>query len=66
MLETLDSFLNHHCQISETAKSMFIHRNTVIYRIKKCEEILGIDLKGGHETLQLRMALFMKPLLVKT
>ncbi|WP_041820274.1 PucR family transcriptional regulator [Halalkalibacterium halodurans] len=66
LLETLDSFLNHHCQISETAKSMFIHRNTVIYRIKKCEEILGIDLKGGHETLQLRMALFMKPLLVKT
>ncbi|MDT8860884.1 PucR family transcriptional regulator [Alkalihalobacillus sp. MEB130] len=60
LVQTLSVFLNHNCQISETAKIMFIHRNTVIYRIKKCEEILGIELKGSDETLTLRIALFIR------
>ncbi|WP_413378861.1 PucR family transcriptional regulator [Alkalihalobacillus sp. 1P02AB] len=60
---TLMTFLSNHCQISDTAKSMFVHRNTVIYRIKKCEEILGTNLKNPDETLKLRLALFVKPLI---
>ncbi|GAF64173.1 transcriptional regulator [Bacillus sp. TS-2] len=60
---TLMTFLSNHCQISDTAKSMFVHRNTVIYRIKKCEELLGTNLKNPDETLKLRLALFVKPLL---
>ncbi|WP_052002164.1 PucR family transcriptional regulator [Halalkalibacter wakoensis] len=60
LVQTLSVFLNHNCQISETAKIMFIHRNTVIYRIKKCEEILGIEIKGSDETLTLRIALFIR------
>ncbi|WP_209123768.1 PucR family transcriptional regulator ligand-binding domain-containing protein [Alkalihalobacillus sp. BA299] len=63
LVQTLEFFLNHNCQISETAKSMYIHRNTVIYRLKKCEEILGRDIKNSDETLRLRMALFVKTLL---
>ncbi|MFC0471114.1 PucR family transcriptional regulator [Halalkalibacter kiskunsagensis] len=60
LVQTLTVFLNNNCQISETAKILFIHRNTVIYRIKKCEEILGIELKGADETLTLRIALFIR------
>ncbi|MCL7747713.1 PucR family transcriptional regulator [Halalkalibacter alkaliphilus] len=60
LVQTLSVFLNHNCQISETAKIMFIHRNTVIYRIKKCEEILGLEIKGSDETLTLRTALFIR------
>ncbi|WP_052144568.1 PucR family transcriptional regulator [Halalkalibacter okhensis] len=60
LVQTLSVFLNHNCQISETAKIMFIHRNTVIYRIKKCEEILGLEIKGSDETLTLRIALFIR------
>jgi purine catabolism regulator len=60
LVQTLTVFLNNNCQISETAKILFIHRNTVIYRIKKCEEILGIELKGADESLTLRIALFIR------
>ncbi|MGO4076400.1 helix-turn-helix domain-containing protein, partial [Staphylococcus aureus] len=42
--------------ISETAKRLSIHRNTVIYRLEKCEELLRISLKDSDATLRLRLA----------
>ncbi|TKC16109.1 PucR family transcriptional regulator [Robertmurraya kyonggiensis] len=63
LLETLSVFLDTNCQISETAKRLFVHRNTVVYRIEKCEEILGKSLKESETTLQLRIALRLKTLL---
>lgn len=63
LLETLSVYLETHCQISETAKRLFIHRNTVVYRIEKCEEILGKSLKDSETTLQLRLALRIRNLL---
>lgn len=56
LLDTLSTYLNLNCQISETAKQLFIHRNTVIYRIEKCEEILGRSVHTPEETLRLRIA----------
>ncbi|MEH7120248.1 PucR family transcriptional regulator [Neobacillus vireti] len=65
LLETLSVYLETHCQISETAKRLFVHRNTVVYRIEKCEEILGKSLKDSETTLQIRIALRIKSLLEK-
>ncbi|ARK28937.1 PucR family transcriptional regulator [Halalkalibacter krulwichiae] len=60
LIQTLTVYLNNNCQISETAKTLYIHRNTVIYRIKKCEDLLGIEIKGADETLRLRIAIFIR------
>lgn len=57
LFETLNEYLECHCQISETAKRLFVHRNTVIYRIEKCSSLLNKDLKDPEVTLQLRLAL---------
>ncbi|PLS08513.1 PucR family transcriptional regulator [Neobacillus cucumis] len=65
LLETLLVYLETHCQISETAKRLFVHRNTVVYRIEKCEEILGKSLKDPETTLQIRLALRIKSLIEK-
>lgn len=56
LLNTLSIYLETHCQISETAKRLYVHRNTVIYRLEKCEEILGVSLKDPDTTLRLRLA----------
>ncbi|MBP1081119.1 PucR family transcriptional regulator [Bacillus capparidis] len=56
LLNTLSIYLETHCQISETAKRLYVHRNTVIYRLEKCEEILGVSLKDPDATLRLRLA----------
>ncbi|MFL6555610.1 MAG: helix-turn-helix domain-containing protein, partial [Bacillus sp. (in: firmicutes)] len=65
LLETLSVYLETHCQISETAKRLFVHRNTVVYRIEKCEEILGKSLKDSETTMQIRLALRIRSLLEK-
>ncbi|WP_100397825.1 PucR family transcriptional regulator [Bacillus sp. FJAT-44742] len=57
LLHTLSVYLETHCQISETAKRLYIHRNTVIYRLEKCEELLGKSLKDPDTSLRLRLAL---------
>jgi PucR family transcriptional regulator, purine catabolism regulatory protein len=63
LLETLSVYLETHCQISETAKRLYVHRNTVVYRIEKCEEILGKSLKDSETTIQIRLALRIRNLL---
>ncbi|PTL22185.1 PucR family transcriptional regulator [Shouchella clausii] len=65
LARTLSIYMNHNCQVAETAKVMAIHRNIVIYRIKKCEELLGCDLKKPDETLRLRIAFLIRPLLLE-
>lgn len=63
LLQTLTVYLESNCQISETAKKLYVHRNTVIYRIEKCEHLLGKDIKDPETTFQLRFALRIRPLI---
>lgn len=63
LLHTLFLFLENHCQISETAKKLYVHRNTVIYRLEKCEELIGKSLKDPDTTFRLRLAFHIKNLL---
>lgn len=55
--ETLHVYLDSQCEIATTANKLFIHRNTVKYRIQRCEEILGVDVTEPHHSLNLRIAL---------
>lgn len=57
LLDTLEAFLENHCQITDTAKQLNIHRNTVLYRLNKCSTLLGKDLKHADTSMQLRLAL---------
>ena len=57
LFETLDMYLETHCQISDTAKQLYVHRNTVLYRLNKCSSLLEKDLKDPDVTMQLRLAL---------
>ena len=43
-VELLENYFENNCKINETAKSLYLHRNTVNYKISKIEEILDINL----------------------
>lgn len=57
LLQTLDCYLNHDGSIAETAKALYIHRNTVLNRIARCEKLLRISAKDPTDTLKMRIAL---------
>jgi purine catabolism regulator len=65
LLHTLIVYLDYHCEISKTAKKLFVHRNTVKYRIAKCEETLGYSVHDSENSLHLRMALMMRTMFTK-
>ena len=54
--ETLENYLNCSCNAKKTAEEMFLHRNTLNYRLKKIREILGCDLESLDTCLELKLA----------
>jgi purine catabolism regulator len=64
-IQTLENYFNHNQNLSETAKAMFLHRNTLIYRVEKIKEILNTDLKNPEDLLQIQLALKIFRLLHK-
>src|SRR5699024_9125752 len=59
-LETLFTWINQNGNTSQTALVLYTHRNTVIYRLEKIEEILKTDLKDPNEILKYQLALIMR------
>ena len=47
--DTLTVFLQNHCSILETAKKMYVHRNTVKYRIARIQEITGLSFDNAED-----------------
>lgn len=48
LMATMEAYLRNDKKIYKTAKELFVHRNTVRYRIKKISDILGIDMENGE------------------
>ncbi|ALV21432.1 PucR family transcriptional regulator [Carnobacterium antarcticum] len=55
--KTLKVYLESQCDITLTSKLLFIHRNTVKYRIAKCEELFEMPVNDPDLSLKLRLAL---------
>jgi carbohydrate diacid regulator len=45
LMTTFDAFLNNGMNISETARILYMHRNTLMYRLNKLRDITGLDIK---------------------
>src|SRR5919108_315909 len=56
-IETLEVFFACHGNLSETAERLDLHRNTLLYRIGRLEEIGGFDLDDPQNPLSLQVAL---------
>lgn len=57
--QTLQAYLDCQGDIAETARALYIHRNTVKYRIARLNEILDTPLSDPNFSLQLRLALLL-------
>lgn len=65
LVNTLIVYLDHNCEIAITAKKLYVHRNTVKYRIAKCEDMLNYSVHDSENSLHLRMALLMRSMFTK-
>lgn len=57
LMETIIAYFRHHGNISQTADALYIHRNTLSYRLDRIQELTGQDLENPDERLALQLAL---------
>lgn len=57
LVQTMDAYFNNHGNISKTAESLFIHRNTLLYRLERIQDLTGHDLNQANMRLGLHLAL---------
>lgn len=60
LCETLESFLNHDCNVKETAQNLIIHRNTLNYRLNKIRELLDVDFEKLDTCMELKLAFMIR------
>ena len=65
LLPTLQSFIAHGGRLRETASEIYVHRNTLAYRLDRAAEVLGADLKVEATRLAVELALKALPLVAK-
>ncbi|MDF2671772.1 MAG: putative transcriptional regulator, PucR family [Clostridiales bacterium] len=56
-IKTLLSYFQNGLNLSKTAEDMYVHRNTIAYRLKKAEEILGCNMENYQSRLQLELSM---------
>lgn len=59
LIKTLQSYFYYHQQIAQVARVMYVHRNTIIYRLKKIESLLQIDLTEPQTAQNIQFALLL-------
>lgn len=63
LVKTIEVYLDCQCEISETSRKLFVHRNTVKYRIKKAEELLNCSFQDPDDSLRIRVSLIIGTIL---
>lgn len=60
LMETLEKYIANRCDLKETAEALFLHPNTLRYRLKRIEEVLEIDIKDFDTILSFMVAFKIK------
>ncbi len=60
ILSTINSFFDNNLNISETSRKLFIHRNTLVYRLEKIKNLTGLDLRNFEDAIKFKLALMIQ------
>ena len=59
-LMTVQCFFENNLNVSETSRKLFVHRNTLVYRLEKIRKITGLDLREFEHAVTFKVALMVK------
>ena len=58
-INTVNTFFENSLNISETSRQLYVHRNTLVYRIEKLQKMTGLDIRVFEDALTLKIALMV-------
>ncbi len=56
---TINKFFENNLNVSETARQLYIHRNTLVYRLEKLQKNTGLDIRVFDDALTLKIAMMV-------
>ncbi len=59
-LMTVQAFFKNNLNVSETSRKLFVHRNTLVYRLEKIRKLTGLDLREFDNAVTFKVALMVK------
>lgn len=65
-LFTIQRFFENNLNVSETSRKLFVHRNTLVYRLEKIKKITGLDLREFDHAIVFKIALMVNKYLKTT
>lgn len=65
MLSTAECFLQHDLNVSETSRNLYMHRNTLLYRLDKIEKATGLNIRAFSDAVSFRVLTILCKLLNK-
>ncbi len=57
---TIQAFFENNLNVSETSRKLFVHRNTLVYRLEKIRKMTGLDLREFEDAITFKVALMVK------
>jgi purine catabolism regulator len=63
LLETLEAFCERLGNLSQTAEKLFIHRNSLLYRMERIQQLAGLDMNNPDTRLAVHLALKIRKML---
>lgn len=65
-LFTIQKFFENNLNVSETSRKLFVHRNTLVYRLEKIKKLTGLDLREFDDAIVFKVALMVNKYLAST
>ena len=57
---TIQRFFENNLNISETSRQLYVHRNTLVYRLDKIQKTTGLDLRKFDDAIIFKVSLLVK------
>jgi carbohydrate diacid regulator len=58
-LFTIQKFFENNLNVSETSRKLFVHRNTLVYRLEKIRKLTGLDLREFDDAIIFKVAMMV-------
>ena len=59
-LDTINRFFENNLNVSETSRKLYVHRNTLVYRLEKIKKLTGLDLREFDHAIVFKVAMMVK------
>lgn len=59
-LDTINKFFENNLNVSETSRKLYVHRNTLVYRLEKIKKLTGLDLREFDHAIVFKVAMMVK------